>query len=400
MHRTHDLTTTSLSAHCSQPDCVWSLKTCEFVHYTRTPNGNIRLYERCFINYGQNKIEKEGPILKKSANNSHTHRRKGSVGLKMSLKYSQYAPISPSQSLPNLISSLSDVEKGRSGLPQPSNTRGLRENEDTNALAKTLSVCSATPSNGEFQVQNNVHMSKSQTPPTHPNMLSSLYAPDNEKEGRNSYQLFQQHAEKDFTHSLFGATIVVGDKEMKGEFSHPKQNPLSDLDMPSHIQEFKQQFMKSEENRIKLPLLTQLSPRTRKRISLLPKATDQEEEKVAEYSQIGKTKVKRKDTSCTTTLDKSMDYHAITNNAAPTRSKMDTNAPIFKQLGKVILKNKNIQYRKNKDLIGRHPAPVMLSDQVKSLGKLNTNKLDGGDGDNTDHVGHLTAAATEVSCLS
>lgn len=305
----------------------------------------------------------------------------------MSSKFPQYSPLSPSQSLPNLISSLGDIEKGRSGLPQPSNRRGLRENEDTALLAKTLSVCSSSPSADAVQVNMNIKYlspNQSKTPPVNANRLESLYAhmqTENTDAGgdagggnssgtHNSYAMIKQEVEKDVHGSLFGATILAGEQEINGTFSRPRKNPLSDLDLPSHIQEFKQQYIHTSENRIKLPLLTQLSPRTRKKISLLPKSTIQEQEKVEEYCQIGLKKVPPKTTTLFNRQTSAVDFHQLQN--PPPKAKIATNKVLFQQLGKVIQKQKNLQYLQNKDLLGKHPAPVMLSDQVKSLGKLDT----------------------------
>jgi hypothetical protein len=309
----------------------------------------------------------------------------------------------PSQSLPNLIHSLADVEKGRSGLPQPSNKKGLRENEDTNLLAKTISVTSSVSvAKGSGTLQQSSYTSKSQTPPTQGTPLSSLYGTGNhnlthnhhhhENEGQNSYQQFKKEAEKEIQNSLFGATIMAGDKEMHGEYTYQKLECLSDLDMPSHIQDFKQQYLLSEQNRLKLPLLTQLSPRTKKKISLLPKVSQQDEQKIAEYSQIGQEKVTKRKISDSSLANRSLDFHEI--NKSTTKPKINTHHQLFKQLGDVILKKKNLQYRKNKDLVGRHPAPVILSDQVKALGKLQVNKLDNDDSSQYDH---LSSDATMVN---
>ena len=318
----------------------------------------------------------------------------------MSSKYSQYAPLSAGKSLPNLISSLGDIEKGRSGIPQPSNTRGLQENEDTMSLAKTLSVCSTSPSLANVSA-NKSH--KSQTPPVQKSRLSSLYASMNMNEietadsvasnsqasSDNSYVMMQQQAQQDMQASLFGTAILVGEREIQGTYSYPKQKPLSDLDLPSHIQDFKQHYIQTAESRLKLPVLTQLSPRTRKRISLLPKSTIQEQEKIAEYSLIGLKKApKRKTTAVFSRQESAIDFHKLNN--PPPKAKIVKNDILFKQLGKVIQKQKNLQHRQNKELLGKHPAPVLLSDQVTALGKLH-------DEANKESEHLLVSDATKVS---
>lgn len=272
----------------------------------------------------------------------------------MTSKYSQFTPLPPGQSLPNLLSSLEDIEKGRSGIPQPSNRKGLRENEDTVLLAKTLSVCSTLTSAGtgdsvesKMNTPAHKHTRESKTPVVSSTMISSLFSRDS-KEGtgevvNNSYKSFQQQAEQGIQNSLFGAVITAGDKQQRGEYTCPKIDPLSNSDMPPHIQDFKQQYLEAEGSRLKLPLLSQLSPRTRKRISLLPKSTEHEQEKIEEYSNIGrpKEKVAVKDTDVD--LSASFQHRSI----PVSKKQMASNSPIFKKLGKVILKNKNQQYRKN-----------------------------------------------------
>ena len=307
-----------------------------------------------------------------------------------SSRHIKYTPVSSpppslSSSLPNLISSLNDIEKGRSGLPSASNKKGLRQDEDTSLLAKTVSVYSPTPSvaSDDSQGHKNMNLSKSMNIMSPPTRDSS--SPDDINK-KNSYQLFRQEAESEISKSLLSATINVGDKAIKGELFFPRENTLADLDLPPHVRNFKEEYNRVEGNRLKLPLLSQISPRTRKRIALLPKTTDMEEEKIAEYSRIGVTKAKRKDTAESPILN----FNEI--NKPVTKTKMQT-GPIFKQLEKVILKEKDRQYRMNNNaLIGKHPAPVMLSDQVKSLSKLPSKNTD-----DTSQYDHLSSEATQVS---
>lgn len=318
----------------------------------------------------------------------------------------KYSTILPSQSLPNLINSLADVEKGRSGLPQPSNPKGLRENEDTDMLAKTISVCSSVPdplrNSLALSAKQDLYANKSQTPPIQPSPLSGMYAPGNESEGtQNSFQKFHKEAIHDLNNSLFGATIMAGDKQMKGDFSYQKLETLADLDLPPHIEDFKQQYYISEQSRVRFPLLTQLSPRTRKKISLLPKSTEQEQEKIAEYGQIamgGKPKASKRKASESSLANRTLDFQEI-NNSSQSKSKINKHAPLFKQLGDVILKKRNVQYLKNsRSAVGKHPAPVVLSDQVKALSKLEVNRLHD-DSDNNSQYDNLTSDATKVSTV-
>lgn len=306
-----------------------------------------------------------------------------------------------SQSLPNLIHNLADVEKGRSGVPQPSNVRGIREDEDTNLLAKTISVCDV-PGNSRTTMTGNEYANSSQMAPAHANRMSSLIwkdvSDDDSKrtfEGRNSFQLIHEEVEQDLQRSLFGTTILAGDKEMKGEVSFQKLQCLSDLDMPLHIQDFKRQYERAEENRIKLPLLTQLSPRTRKQISLLPKSSEMQQKKIAEYGQIGIVKKSPVVAVSNDSNVRTMNLDDFTKSTQ--KSNVNKNTPLFKQLGEVILKNKNLQYRKNaKDSIGKFPAPVILSDQVKALGKLKVSHDSLQEDDNSSQYDHLQTEATQV----
>lgn len=180
-----------------------------------------------------------------------------------------------SVSLPDLISSLGSLESGR-GLFSRNSYEKIQPSAIN--LSKSFSL---RPSSSAQQTsfENKPHTASSST-----RWQGTSTTPNKKKnKEKNSYQQILNR-----TQSSGG---IYDEEEEADSPKLPPTNTCSpiDIDIPEHILQFKKDWEEVHENRLRLPVLRQLSPHLRKKASLLPPPNSRDLAKLSEYEKIGKT---------------------------------------------------------------------------------------------------------------
>jgi hypothetical protein len=195
-------------------------------------------------------------------------------------------------SLPDLISSLGNLENGRGMFSKKSYDKISPSSVN---LSKSLSL---RPSSGNLSAQQGMNKkpksasvstgSRGRNPVAEVTTAYSQIVDINVTENQGTMNSYQ----KLMTRAQSNGFEEDGEEGMEVASSPPTKTdntPLPDIEIPEHILQFKKDWEEVQENRLRLPLLRQLSPRSRKKASLLPPPNAREIAKLSEYEKLAKS---------------------------------------------------------------------------------------------------------------